>query len=38
MKNIEFGVVPKTLFTPDGEALVCSNKSTASHLTEETQF
>ena len=35
--NFEFSVVLKTLFTPDGEALMCSHKSKTLHLIEEMQ-
>ena len=35
--NFEFSVIPKALLTPDGEALMCSDKLRAQHLTEEMQ-
>ena len=35
--NSEFSVVPKALFTPDAEVLMCSDTSKPLHLTEEIQ-
>ena len=35
--SFEFSVVPKALFTPDGEALMCSDKSKTLDLTAEKQ-